>query len=52
MLSVFEQIEAKITSLHACSSDDFAIFSARLKEFNTQVKDISGNANTILNIKN
>lgn len=50
MLDVFDQIDAKINSLHACSSDDFAIFSARLKEFNTQVKDISGNANTILNI--
>jgi hypothetical protein len=50
MLSVFEQIDTKICSLHECSSDDFAIFSARLKDFNTQVKEISSNANTILNI--
>jgi hypothetical protein len=50
MLSIFEQIDAKIYSLHECSSDDFSIFSIRLKDFNTQVKDISGNANKILEI--
>jgi len=50
IMSAFEQVDAKIYSLHECSGDDFSAFNARLKDYNDRVKSISNNANQILEI--
>lgn len=50
IMDLFEKVDQKICSLHECSGEDFNAFNDRLKDYNNKVREITQNANKILEI--